>query len=63
MIKNLKFLAVLTIGMLLISATMKEKKVELFNGKDLNNWNKVVFEPVTSLDDVLYLSARGQGQG
>ena len=52
MIKNLKFLAILATAMLLISATAKEKKVKLFNGKDLNNWNMVVFETVTSLDDV-----------
>jgi len=52
MIKHLKYLAILTGVMLLMSATVKEKKVKLFNGKDLKNWNKVVFEPVTSLDDV-----------
>jgi hypothetical protein len=50
--KNLKYLAILATGMLLISASMKEKKVKLFNGKDLNNWHKVVFEPVASLDEV-----------
>ena len=52
MTKYIKNLAIIAIGIFLMASCAQEKKVMLFNGKDLSNWEKVLFDSTGVPDEV-----------
>ncbi|MFC2112420.1 DUF1080 domain-containing protein [Bacteroidota bacterium] len=48
----IKYLAIISAGIIFLAAGKGDDKVQLFNGKDLNNWDKVLFDASGVPDEV-----------